>query len=324
MNDINYINYDDLLDILKKINNPFSRETFLAKVKSNLGEGNFIWYDMGSGIATSSNNYKLNNNTCAKIRSDVAGAILIFNLSNDIQQVFKDKREYLLKKNTYFLGFSSDKFEVDLSFKKDTSYNTLTIGIKEELFLKLSNKLENLNEKMIEAKENSYSILEGGDIDHEQMETLLYLKGKGLNEFLITDLYLESKITSLVHYTIEKIIHNVNSKLNLDKNIIRSLKKAKEIILTQYASSLSIKEIAYKSAINECYLKKDFKIYYKMTVYEILQKHRMKISKDLLKEDFSVKEVALKVGYKHTGNFSKLFSTYFGLTPSVYKKQFNK
>lgn len=177
---------------------------------------------------------------------------------------------------------------------------------------------------MQEAKKNSYAILEGGDIDHEQMETLLYFKGKNLNEFLITDLYLESKITSLVQYTIEKTIHNINSKLNLDKNIIKSLKKAKEIILTQYASSLSIKEIAYKSAINECYLKKDFKIYYKMTIYEMLQKHRMKISKELLKEDFSVKEVALKVGYKHTGNFSKLFFKYFDLTPSVYKKQFNK
>ena len=311
MNNINYINYYDLIDIVEKINNPFSRESFLAKVKSNLGEGNFIWYDAGSGIATSSNNYKLKKNTCAKLSSEVAGAILIFNLSNDFTYVFKDKREYFFKKNTYFLGFSSDKFEVDLYLKKNTVYNTLTIGIKEELFLKLSNKLHNLNEKMQEAKKNSYAILEGGDIDHEQMETLLYFKGKNLNEFLITDLYLESKITSLVQYTIEKTIHNINSKLNLDKNIIRSLKKAKEIILTQYASSLSIKEIAYKSAINECYLKKDFKIYYKMTIYEMLQKHRMKIAKELLKEDFSVKEVALKVGYKHTGNFSKLFFKYF-------------
>ena len=58
-----------------------------------------------------------------------------------------------------------------------------------------------------------------------------------------------------------------------------------------------------------------------MTVYEMLQKQRLHVAKSLLQKHVSVKEAAFKVGYKHTGNFSKLFMEHFGITPSVYRKQ---
>lgn len=322
MNNIQKLKYFDLVDFLEKINNPFSRENSIAKIKEGLGEGYFVWYDSGSGIATSSNNYKLHKNTLVTQTSNIAGAILLFNLGNEFTYTFKDNSSYLFKKNSYFLGFSSNEFSVEINLQKNTQYQTLTVGIKEELFLKLAHNLDNLNEKMKEANKKSYAILEGGDIDSEQLETLSYFKNKDINEYLLTDLYLEAKTTNLIQYTIKKIINNINSTLKIDKNIIKSLKKAEQLILKEYASSLSIKQIAYKSAINECYLKKEFKQYYKMTIYEMIQNQRMKKAKELLKEGNSVKEVSLSVGYKHNGNFSKLFSSYFGLTPSVYRKQF--
>ena len=128
---------------------------------------------------------------------------------------------------------------------------------------------------------------------------------------------------NLLHYTIEKIAKNLNAlSTNYDKNRVSNLERAKEIIMSEYSSNLSIKDIAYKSAINECYLKKDFKKYYGMTILEMLQKRRLEVAKELLKDDFSINEVATKVGYKHTGHFSKLFFNYFNIIPSSYKKQF--
>ena len=91
--------------------------------------------------------------------------------------------------------------------------------------------------------------------------------------------------------------------------------------MKEYSSNLSIKSIAYKSAINECYLKKDFKEFYNMTILEMIQKRRLEVASELLKDDFNVNEVALKVGYKHTGYFSKLFINYFKVSPMEYKKQ---
>lgn len=321
-------NYYDLINIVKKTNNPFARENYVGEIKQKLGKGFFLWHDLGNGIATEVWNYTLEQDTIATITAGIPGAVVIFNLANSFTYTFKDNKKYLLKENTIFIGFASEDFSVEMDLKKDTYYSTFTIGVKEELFLNLSNNLKYMNKKMKEAKNNSYAILEGWEIDPKQLEILSSFKKEQLNDNLLTDLHLESKTTDLLHYTIEKMIRMIDpiSSLNLkiDENKIKSLKRAKEIILTEYANSLSIKEIAYKSAINECYLKKYFKEYYGMTIHEMLQEHRLKIAKDLLQQDISVKEVALKVGYKHTGHFSKLFFKYFSTTPSVYKKQFSK
>lgn len=323
MSPLNKVNYLDLMEDVKKVKKPFSRENFTSNLKPEFGVGTFAWYDSGSGIATSTTNLKFTKDTIATLSSNVAGAVLIFNLENETTHFYKDGKSYTVKKDEYYLGFSSNNFAVDIMFKKDKHYCTLNVGIKEALFLELTHNLVNLNEKMKEANKKGYSILTGGKVDPEQNEILKFFKNKDLNEFLLTDLHLESKTINLIEYTIKKIVSNINATYNIDKTIINSLEKAKELITNSYYENLTIKEIAYKSAINECYLKKDFKRYFGMTVYEMLQKRRLDVAKKLLQEEFSVKEVCSKVGYKHVGNFSKIFQEHFNITPSKYKKQFS-
>ncbi|RXJ68909.1 AraC family transcriptional regulator [Halarcobacter ebronensis] len=321
MNEELNIPYYNLINLVEKVINPFSRETITEQIKSEFGKGFLIWHNLGNGIATSANNYTLNKDYIISLESDVPGAVIIFNLGEDIIYRFKDGKKYELKKNRFFVGFSSDEFVVQMLLKKELNYNNLTIGIKEELFLRLTNNFEILKEKMEEAKEKNYSILDGSEIDPDQLEMLSSFKEKIVDKNLLNQLYFESKTTNLIHYTINKLQKIINASSTLDTKKIDSLERAKQIILTEYSSSLSIKEIAYKSAINECYLKKDFKSYYGMTIYEMLQRHRMEMAKNFLKENYSVKETALKVGYKHIGNFSKLFTSYFNTTPSNYKKE---
>lgn len=323
MDKIKKTEYLDIFEEIKTIKNPFSRENFICNVKPEYGLGDYIGYDSGSGIAFFLSNFLLNQDKILIERSNVAGAVLIFNLGDNYSFTFEDNSKFKLKKNSYFLGFCSDKFLVDVSIKKGAEYNMLTIGIKEELFLKLAHNLKNLNEKMQEAKKKNYAIIKGSQIDPEQKEILSAFTKKEKKEYLLTDLNLESKTMSLIEYTIKKIVSNINATYKIDKTIINSLEKAKQLINTSYYESLTIKEIAYKSAINECYLKKDFKRYFGMTVYEMIQKRRLHVAKELLQEEFSVKEVCSKVGYKHVGNFSKLFQEHFNISPSKYKKQFN-
>ena len=115
-----------------------------------------------------------------------------------------------------------------------------------------------------------------------------------------------------------------NSNLSKKSSRLSSIQRAKQIIQKEYSKKLSIKEIAYKSATNECYLKKDFKEYFGMTIFEMIQKQRLEVAKELLEKEESIKEIALKVGYKHSGNFSKLFEKQFGISPSKYKKGLTK
>lgn len=316
------IDQHDFLELSKQINNPFSREIIQRDVNSTYGKGVFIWQDFGNGVASSSCDYNLKNDYNICLSSNIPGAVMIYNLADKIEYTFKNKETTTLEKNSFFIGLASDHFYAEMSLKKRSIYKAVTIGIKEELFLELADKLENLDEKINLAHKNGHYLIKGGYIDSFQHNILSYFKDRIVDDNILSTLKLESMALNLGHYTINKIIKNNNlQKNNIEEEKVKSLEKAKEIIMQYYSSSLTIKEIAYKSAINECYLKKDFKIYYGMTVYEMIQDQRLKVAKGLLEEDLSVKEVTSLIGYKHIGNFSKLFSNKYNISPSLYRKQ---
>ena len=317
------INCLNLIDIIEEVNNPFSRENRLAQIKADYGNGALNLYDTGNGISIANVSYKLNQSIIATLECNDPLASLIFNLGNDLEYKFSNNKKYLFKKNSFFLGFSTKDFCVDMSLNKNIHYHTFTIDIQKELFKNLTKNETIFEESINEAKTNTYSLFDTYEIDLEQLEFLNYYKEQTKDEYLSTNLQMEAKTIDFILYTIDKIKKSHNQKNSLDQNIINSLQKAKNIITTDYAQNLSIKEIAYRSAINECYLKKEFKNYYNMTVYEMIQKHRLEIAKVLLQENISVKEVALQVGYKHSGHFSKLFNDFYGLSPSTYRKKFN-
>ena len=58
------------------------------------------------------------------------------------------------------------------------------------------------------------------------------------------------------------------------------------------------------------------------TVLQYLTEVRMEAAKNLL-EDGRVKlsEVALKVGFRDSGYFSKVFRRYVGVSPSIYREK---
>lgn len=321
---IEKINYTDLIQTNKKISNPFSREISIATIKEEYGKGSTTFYDLGNGIAIFVRNFIPSKDFLLVEECNVSGASLIFNLGSNINFIYKDKKEYVLEKNNFIIGLSSKKFYVEIPLKKDEQLFTLSIGIKEELFLRITLAINNICEYMKKAHEQSYFILQNLKIDALQFEVFSYFNDENSFNDILKTIYLESKTTNLIHYSIEKTAKFLKkSTQNYDNNRIQNLERAKEIILTEYASNLSIKKIAYKSAINECYLKKDFKKYYGMTILEMLQKRRLEVAKQLLKKDLSVKEVSISIGYKHSGHFSKLFSDYFGISPSIYRKQLN-
>ncbi|MBE0497151.1 MAG: helix-turn-helix transcriptional regulator [Campylobacterales bacterium] len=312
------IDYFDLIEVVTSDQNPFDRESKVAKVKPEYGEGSFVWRDAGNGIATSAYAYVVKRPIRLTISSNVAGAVLIFNLGCALTHIFQDGKSYTCKPQSFFIGFSSTCFRAEAPLRENVAYHTFSIGIKEDLFLKLAHKLPLAVEKMREAKTHGYAFLEGGKIDPYQRELITAFSKEHSTDPLVT-LGLESKATTLICHTLEHIGKVKNTPFDRDK--IRSLERAQRVILNDYASALSIKEIARRCATNECYLKKDFKAYYGLTVHDMLQARRLEMAKHFLEEGLEVKEVTSKVGYKHAGHFSKRFAQAYGLSPSVYRKQ---
>lgn len=79
----------------------------------------------------------------------------------------------------------------------------------------------------------------------------------------------------------------------------------------------SIHQLAKIAAISESKLKKDFKTMYGLPIYEYYQKARMYAAQDkLLTGKYSVKEVAMELGYSNLSNFTIAFKKEFGVLPS--------
>ena len=140
-------------------------------------------------------------------------------------------------------------------------------------------------------------------------------------------LYIIQKITQpntssikCEHNIIELIMHRfslldiIDSTIKFDE--VEIAKKAKNHLLKTFINPPTIAKLSHVCATNESKLKKSFKKVYKTTIYSYIQKLRLKEANLLLKEQsLSIKEVALKVGYKHQGHFSKLFFENFGVYP---------
>lgn len=128
------------------------------------------------------------------------------------------------------------------------------------------------------------------------------------------------------HSVIEFLIHRLSICDMIDDNInneeLLIAKKAKNVLLENFSKSPTIQELAHLCATNESKLKKVFKKVYKTTIYNYIQKLRLEEANILLKErTFTIGEISNKVGYKHQGNFSKLFFNMYGIYPKDLLKK---
>jgi AraC-like DNA-binding protein len=92
--------------------------------------------------------------------------------------------------------------------------------------------------------------------------------------------------------------------------------QAIEVIERNIANPLTIKELARKVAINECYLKKGFKTVTGQTIHEFQLGLRIARAKHLLSTSkLTVTEVAAELGFSSISHFSTAFKRATGMKP---------
>lgn len=138
---------------------------------------------------------------------------------------------------------------------------------------------------------------------------------------ILKNIFLQSKAMELLIYSSDQFISNNQDErygcrfLTHDEDRDKII-KAREILLDHLDSPVTIKDLARKVAMNECYLKKGFKAMFGTTVYDYFQKERMERAKYLLcDQGLSVSEVAVKMGYSCISHFSTAFKKHTGLKP---------
>ena len=154
----------------------------------------------------------------------------------------------------------------------------------------------------------------------------------------LTPLYLESKIlecTALLSEEIKKPKDNVfahqidygtiqigaGRTCRLTASDIQSIQKAHDILTEQAVHPPTIEKLSRMVFLNQQKLKAGFAKQYHMGIGEYKTSLRMSMGASLLSStDLSVSDIAKKTGYRYSGNFSKMFKKYYGVTPLRFRK----
>ena len=92
-----------------------------------------------------------------------------------------------------------------------------------------------------------------------------------------------------------------------------------------YNEDLSVAELAAHFNVSASYFAHFFKQYARKSVIEYVNETRILHAKNLLeKEEKSVGEIALRVGFSDINYFSRKFKAIVGITPTAYKKNYEK
>lgn len=141
----------------------------------------------------------------------------------------------------------------------------------------------------------------------------------GVDRFRGADEAKEPSLEELIAY-ISKNAQNILYAIdNQNEDVVD---KAIRIMGESYAENISMVSISEKLGISPNYLSALFHKKMGVGFVKYLTQIRMTKAKELLLEkNISVQEVAERIGYQNTNYFTKVFRTYFGLTPTEFQMQ---
>jgi len=110
-------------------------------------------------------------------------------------------------------------------------------------------------------------------------------------------------------------------KRSTKDELFRRVNKAKEIIIENWASELTLDIIAKQVYLSPYHFHRTFTSIYGIPPLKFHKIIRMQKSKNLLElNSYSVSEVAVKSGYENLYSFSKAFKKHFNVSPTHYCK----
>lgn len=154
----------------------------------------------------------------------------------------------------------------------------------------------------------------------------------------LNKIYLESKILECIAILIDEVTNSSENAftnqinygniyigkdrvLKLTSTDIQAIQKAHEIIEKNYSNPPTISALSKMVMLNEQKLKAGFSKHYHLSIGEYINRLKMTAAANLLSTtDISVEDIATKVGYSYSANFSKMFKKTYGKTPLQFRK----
>jgi AraC-like DNA-binding protein len=172
----------------------------------------------------------------------------------------------------------------------------------------------------IEKKEEAFLVRERNFTVTPKIKMILSEIMNTNREGHLKKLFLESKIIELFMLQFEQAEFYGKNLLKINKYDRDKLYFVKELLEQNILSEFTLREISYKSGLNEFKLKKGFKELFGKTVFNYFNDLRMNYAKDLIINDKKkVFEVSYLLGYSEPHHFTHAFKKKFGILPGTLK-----
>lgn len=140
-----------------------------------------------------------------------------------------------------------------------------------------------------------------------------------------SEIYSFSSLIEFCNFLSDYIITNIKTSSNPieESQFCQSVcNKICDYIQLEYASDISLRDIAQREHISYCYLSILFKNCVGVNFQDYLLQVRIQHAKELLLlPQYKIKDIAIQTGFVDPHYFSKVFKKSTGLTPKEYKQQ---
>ncbi|KQX65865.1 helix-turn-helix domain-containing protein [Paenibacillus sp. Root444D2] len=157
--------------------------------------------------------------------------------------------------------------------------------------------------------------------DSEEFEKvfLQYNELKQQTGFLPTTILRKAKALELIYLVLESAIHmDENAGSNIQS---RSFMEILARIIQHPEQDFSLSQFAKELNMHPTYISNRFKELYGRSPIQVQREMKIHNAKALLKtSQLSITEIALSLGFNGIPNFTRLFKTYVGTSPSHYRE----
>lgn len=290
----------------------------VLSLSPEIGKGHSASYFIEEGCTACVNNFQLNNEYLFNRRPTANFGVIIYlyNLQTlaPIHYKLEEYATFLDVGSHFELRITNAQTSQELKFGKTTHLKGISIFLENEWIEK------NLGDKLTDVfnylqKVNYFKQF----VNARQQRLMSEILNIPANHPYPT-VYVRSRILRLLDKLLETFLQRDISespeKINEDDFV--ALQKI-EVILTKSCEQAfpGIEKLSRLSLMSESKLKKLFKQFFGMGLYEYYQKNRMHIAKEhILSRKYSISEVGSKLGYQNLSNFSTAFRKEFNCLPS--------
>ncbi|MFA9559232.1 response regulator [Evansella sp. AB-rgal1] len=249
-------------------------------------------------------------------------------LTERYQQSINELRKAPRTDQPFILKVNSEKTCLEMKalnqiYSIPNLFQLLLVGKWEEARIKLTNVLVEMKNRNLETEEHkmeiTYCIL--NDFLH-----FAHIKGVSISEFIGNDIgpIRESKsfksIDEVISWSImvvEKLeVSSLKESNDTHDLLIEKVKK----YIHDNIRDVSLQTIAESVNLHPVYLSQLYKQKVGENISDYIQRYRMEIASDLLlSTNLRIYEISNEFGFQNPPYFSKIFKSYYGITPQEYR-----